>query len=63
MDYIKLRLFTVKAKILEVIYKLDLLEKIKIYSIQHIIMLEPVYRNIKPLVYKADIYKGQKEDK
>jgi len=26
-------------------------------------MLELVYRNIKPLVYKADIYRGQKEDK
>ena len=26
-------------------------------------MLKPVYRNIKPLVYKVDIYKGQEEDK
>jgi len=26
-------------------------------------MLEPVYRNVKPLVYKADTYKGQEEDK
>ena len=26
-------------------------------------MLEPAYRNIKPPVYKADIYKGQEEDK
>jgi len=26
-------------------------------------MLELVYRNIKPLVYKADIYRGQEEDK
>jgi len=26
-------------------------------------MLEPVYRNIKPLVYKVDIYRGQEEDK
>jgi len=26
-------------------------------------MLEPVYRDIKPLVYKADIYRGQEEDK
>jgi len=26
-------------------------------------MLEPAYRNIKPLVYKADIYRGQEEDK
>jgi len=26
-------------------------------------MLELVYRNIKLLVYKADIYRGQEEDK
>jgi len=26
-------------------------------------MLEPAYGNIKPLVYKADTYKGQEEDK
>jgi len=26
-------------------------------------MLELAYRNIKPLVYKADTYRGQKEDK
>jgi len=26
-------------------------------------MLEPAYRNIKPLVYKTDTYKGQEEDK
>jgi len=26
-------------------------------------MLELAYGNIKPPVYKADIYKGQKEDK
>jgi len=26
-------------------------------------MLEPAYRNIKLLVYKADTYRGQEEDK
>ena len=26
-------------------------------------MLEPAYRGIKPLVYKADIYREQEEDK
>ena len=26
-------------------------------------MLELAYRDIKPLVYKADIYRGQEEDK
>ena len=35
----------------------------KIYPIQHITILEPVYKNIKLLVYKADIYRGQEEDK
>ena len=39
-------------------YRLNLLEKIKIYPIQYIVMLELVYRNIKPLVYKVDIYRG-----
>jgi len=46
-----------------VMYKLNLLAKIKIYPIQHIAMLEPAYRNVKLLVYKADTYKGQEEDK
>ena len=35
----------------------------KIYPIQHIAILEPVHGNIKPLVYKADTYRGQEEDK
>ena len=26
-------------------------------------MLEPAYRDIKPLVYKVDTYRGQEEDK
>jgi len=25
-------------------------------------MLEPAYGNVKPLVYKADMYRGQEED-
>jgi len=44
-------------------YKLNLLAKIKIYPIQHVAMLEPAHGNIKPPVYKADIYRGQEEDK
>ena len=44
-------------------YRLNLLAKIKIYPIQYIAMLELAYRNVKPLVYKVDIYKGQEEDK
>ena len=63
MDYIKLGPFRVKAKILEVIYRLNLPKKIKIYPIQHIAMLELAYGNVKPLVYKTDMYRGQEEDK
>ena len=44
-------------------YRLNLLAKIKIYPIQYIAILELVYRDIKLLVYKVDIYRGQKEDK
>ena len=44
-------------------YKLNLLVKIKIYPIQHIIILELVYRDVELLVYKEDIYRGQEEDK
>ncbi len=33
LDYIKLRLFRIAVKILEIIYKLDLPVKIKIYLI------------------------------
>jgi len=46
-----------------VTFKLNILAKKKIYPIQYVIILEPVYGNIKPLVYKADIYRGQEEDK
>ena len=44
-------------------YKLDLLAKIKIYLVQHITILELAHRNIKLLLYKIDIYRGQEEDK
>jgi len=44
-------------------YKLNLLARMKIYPIQYVIMLKPVYRNIKLLVYEVDMYRGQKEDK
>ena len=33
LDYVKLRLFMIVAKILEVIYRLDLLAKMKIYLV------------------------------
>ena len=63
MDYVRLGLFRIAAKILEVIYKLNLLVRIKIYFVQYIAILEPVYGNIKLLGYKVNIYRGQEEDK
>ena len=48
---------------MEVNYKLDLPVKIKIYPVQYIIILELAHREYKPLIYKADIYKGREKDK
>ena len=56
-------LFKIISKVIEVLYRLDLLLKIKIYSVHYITMLELVYRNHELLVYKQDMYKGYKEDK
>jgi hypothetical protein len=58
LDYIKLELFKVFKKIIEVIYKLNLLKKMRIYLIQYIKILELLYRDIKLLVYKEKTYKG-----
>jgi len=58
LDYIKIGPFKIAVKILEVMYRLDLLVKIKIYLIQYIVMLEPVYRDLVLLVYKEDTYRG-----
>jgi len=63
LDYIKIGLFKIIEKILEVMYRLDLLAKIKIYLIQHITMLELAYRDLALLVYEKDTYRGQEEDK
>ena len=62
LDYIKLKPFKIIAKILNLIYKLDLPVRMKIYLVQHIAMLELTHRNIKPPVYKIETYKGQEED-
>ena len=48
---------------MEVIYRLNLLLKIKIYLVYYITILELVYGNYELLVYKQDIYKGHEEDK
>ena len=58
-----MRLFKIISKVIKVLYRLDLLLKIKIYLVYYITMLEPVYKNYKLLVYKQDMYKGYKEDK
>ena len=56
-------LFKIINKVIKVLYRLDLLLKIKIYLVYYIAMLELVYKNYKLLVYKQDIYKGHEEDK
>ena len=48
---------------MEVLYRLNLLLKIKIHLVYYITILELVYGNYKLLVYKQDMYKGYKEDK
>ena len=55
-------LFKIINKVIEVIYRLDLLLKIKIYLVYYITILEPVHKNHKLLVYKQDMYKRYKED-
>ena len=54
--------FKIISKVIEVLYRLDLLLKIKIYLVHYIAMLELVYGNYKLLVYKQDTYKGRKKD-
>jgi len=44
-------------------YRLDLPAKIKIYLIQHIVILELAHRDLALLVYKEDTYRGQEENK
>jgi hypothetical protein len=46
-DYLRLL-----KKISEVIYKLDLLKRIKIYLVQYIIILKLAYGDYKLLIYK-----------
>ena len=45
-------LFKIINKVIEVIYRLDLLLKIKIHLVYYITILKLVYRNYKLLVYK-----------
>ena len=45
-------LFKIINKVIEVLYRLDLLLKIKIYSVYYITILKPAYKNHELLVYK-----------
>ena len=45
-------LFKIINKVIEVLYKLNLLLKIKIYLVYYIAMLKLAYKNYKLLVYK-----------
>ena len=56
-------LFKIINKVTEVLYRLDLLLKIKIHLVHYIAILEPVYGNHELLIYKQDMYKGYKENK
>ena len=52
LNYIKIGLFKIINKVTEVLYRLDLLLKMKIYLVHHIAILELVHGNYKLLVYK-----------
>jgi len=58
LDHIKIGLFKIAGKISEVMYRLDLPVKMKIYLVQYIVMLEPVHGDLVLLVYKEDTYRG-----
>ena len=58
-----MELFKIINKVIEVLYRLNLLLKIKIHLVYYITILKLVYRNYELLIYKQDIYKGYKEDK
>ena len=50
-------LFKITDKVTEVSYRLDLLLRIKIYPVYYIVILELVYRNHEPLIYKQETYR------
>ena len=52
LNYIKMGLFKIINKVIEVLYRLDLLLKMKIHLVYYIAILKLVYRNHKPLIYK-----------
>jgi len=58
LDHVKIGPFKIVGKISEVIYRLNLLAKIKIYLVQYIVILKLVHRDLVLPVYKKDTYKG-----
>ena len=52
LNYIKIGLFKIINKVIEVSYRLDLSPKIKIHLVYYIVILKPVYRDYKSLIYK-----------
>jgi len=58
LDYIKIGLFKIAEKILEIMYRLNLPAKMKIYLVQYIVILELVHRDLALLAYKEDTYRG-----
>ena len=44
--------FKIINKVMEVLYRLNLLLKIKIHPVYYITMLKPAYKNYELLVYK-----------
>ena len=52
LNYIKMGLFKIINKVIEVLYRLDLLLKIKIHLVYYITILEPVYKNHELLIYE-----------
>ena len=52
LNYIKIGPFKIISKVIEVLYRLDLLLKIKIHLVYYIAILKLAYKNHKLLVYK-----------
>ena len=52
LNYIKMGLFKIINKVIEVLYRFDLPLKIKIYLVYYITILKLIYRNHKLLIYK-----------
>jgi len=46
LNYVKIGLFKIAVKILKVIYRLNLLVRIKIYLVQYIIILKLAYKDL-----------------